>query len=100
TSKCLFFWIFWIGSHIGLFFYGFFKQKDDIELAHLNKIGFSILVSCGAGLCLAYDGALILLPICRNIIKYLRLTPFLNKIIPFDENVWFHRQCAYAMLFW
>jgi len=99
TPKRLFFWIFWFGSHIFLFVYGFIKQKDDPELAHLTKIGLSVTVSRGAGLCLAYDGALILLPVCRNIIKYLRLT-FLNKLIPFDENLWFHRQCAYSMLLW
>ncbi|CAH1756817.1 12553_t:CDS:1 [Entrophospora sp. SA101] len=100
APKRLSFWIFWFSSHIGLFFYGFYKQKNDPELAHLNAIGFSVWTSRGAGLCLAYDGALILLPVCRNIIKYLRLTPLLKWIIPFDENLWFHRQCAYSMLFW
>jgi len=99
SPKRLMFWIFWFGSHIGLFTYGFIKQRDDPELAQLTAIGLSVMTSRGAGLCLAYDGALILLPVCRNIIRYLRLT-FLNRIIPFDENIWFHRQVAYAMLFW
>ncbi|CAJ0642389.1 4720_t:CDS:1, partial [Entrophospora sp. SA101] len=62
APKRLSFWIFWFSSHIGLFFYGFYKQKNDPELAHLNAIGFSVWTSRGAGLCLAYDGALILLP--------------------------------------
>ncbi|CAG8683546.1 26714_t:CDS:2 [Dentiscutata erythropus] len=94
------FWIFWLGTHIFLFFFGFFKQKDDRSLDNLNVIGFSLWTSRGAGLCLAYDGALILLPVLRNIIKDLRDISFLNNFIPFDENLWFHRQTAYAMLFW
>ncbi|CAB4384688.1 unnamed protein product [Rhizophagus irregularis] len=97
APKRLLFWIFWLGSHAGLFAYGFIKQRDDPELSNLTAIGLSVTMSRGAGLCLAYDGALILLPVCRNIIRYLRLT-FLNKLIPFDENIWFHRQVAYSML--
>ncbi|CAG8491507.1 17837_t:CDS:2, partial [Racocetra fulgida] len=69
-------------------------------LDNLNVIGLSVWTSRGAGLCLAYDGALILLPVCRNIIRYLRALSFLNRLIPFDENLWFHRQTAYSMLFW
>ncbi|CAG8781557.1 18675_t:CDS:1, partial [Acaulospora morrowiae] len=99
APKRLAFWIFWFGSHIGLFIFGFLKQKDDVELNNLNVLGLSVWSSRGAGLCLAYDGALILLPMCRNIIKYLRGISFINKVIPFDENIWFHRQTAYAMLF-
>ncbi|KAG9288770.1 hypothetical protein G9A89_023067 [Geosiphon pyriformis] len=99
TLRRLGFWIFWLGSHIALFIYGFFKQKNDIQLNNLNAIGWSVWTSRGAGLCLAYDGAIILLPVLRNIIKYLRLT-YLNLLIPFDENIWFHRQTAYSMLFW
>ncbi|CAG8706331.1 10340_t:CDS:1, partial [Cetraspora pellucida] len=100
TLKRLTFWIFWFGSHIGLFILGFYKQKDDRSLDNLNVLGLSVWTSRGAGLCLAYDGALILLPVCRNIIKYLRALSFLNKFIPFDENLWFHRQTAYSLLLW
>lgn len=99
SPRRLIFWTFWLTSHTFLFVYGYFKQKDDPELDQLTAIGLSVLVSRGAGLCLAFDGAIILLPVCRNIIKYLRLT-FLNKIIPFDENIWFHRQVAYSILIW
>lgn len=53
-------------------------------------------ISRGAGLVLLLDGGLILLPMCRNILRFLR--PKI-KFLPLDESQWFHRQTAYAMLF-
>jgi len=38
----------------------------------------------------------ILLPVCRTLVRFLR--PKI-KFLPLDENIWFHRQIAYAMLF-
>lgn len=52
-------------------------------------------MSRGAGLVLAFDGGLILLPMCRNVLRFLR--PKIT-IIPLDESQWLHRQTAYAML--
>jgi NADPH oxidase len=40
---------------------------------------------------------MLLLPVCRNIVTFLR--PTFRNILPLDESVWFHRQYAYAMLF-
>lgn len=44
---------------------------------------------------LSVDGTLILLPVCRTIVRWIR-----PKIrwLPLDENIWFHRQVAYSML--
>lgn len=44
---------------------------------------------------LAVDGSLILLPVCRTLVRWLRPKV---KFLPLDENLWFHRQVAYAML--
>lgn len=52
-------------------------------------------MSRGAGLVLACDVTLILLPMCRTILRVIR--PKI-KWIPLDESQWFHRQVAYAML--
>lgn len=40
---------------------------------------------------------LILLPVCRTIMRWIRPKV---KWLPLDENLWFHRQLAYAMLFY
>lgn len=41
---------------------------------------------------------MILVPMLRNIIRVIR--PKLAWLFPADENIWFHRQVAYQILFW
>jgi hypothetical protein len=71
------------------------KQQDDPRLAGLNTLTYSVWLSRGAGLVLSVDGAMILLPMCRNILRYIR--PKI-KFLPLDESQWFHRQVAYSLL--
>ncbi|KAI9732890.1 MAG: hypothetical protein M1834_003830 [Cirrosporium novae-zelandiae] len=73
------------------------KQENDSRLAALNGLKFLVWISRGAGLVLSVDTTLILLPMCRNILRYIR--PKL-KFLPLDESQWFHRQVAYSLLFW
>ena len=74
------------------------KQFTNARLAGLNSLKWSVWTSRGAGLVLAFDGGLILLPMLRNIIRFVR--PKLSWLFPADENIWFHRQVAYSMAFW
>ena len=73
------------------------KQEDDPRLSALNTLTYSVWISRGAGLVLSMDVALILLPMCRNTLRFLR--PKL-KVLPLDESQWFHRQVAYSLLLW
>lgn len=95
------FWIFhtlfW-SLHAAIFTFGWFKQKNNNELRVINSIGNSIFIARAAGLVLAVDCALLLLAVCRNLITLSRQS-FLNRWIPFDENLYFHRWVAYSMLF-
>ncbi|ROW14703.1 hypothetical protein VPNG_03748 [Cytospora leucostoma] len=95
APKLLFYFIFW-GIHWGLFAYGWHKQASDTRLAGLNQLTYSVWISRGAGLVLSFDVLFILLPVCRTLVRWAR-----PKIrwLPLDENLWFHRQVAYAMLF-
>ncbi|PSS12747.1 hypothetical protein M430DRAFT_21815 [Amorphotheca resinae ATCC 22711] len=95
-TKLLFNFLFH-GFHVGLFVLGWKKQQDDPRLAGLNTLTFSVWISRGAGLALSVDGAMILLPMCRNLLRYIRPKV---KFLPLDESQWFHRQVAYSMLFW
>ncbi|KAH8835726.1 NADPH oxidase A [Flagelloscypha sp. PMI_526] len=98
NGRRLLFNILFYGTHFGLFGYGWYSQFSNQKLAALNALTFSVWSSRGAGLVLAYDGGLILLPMLRNIIRIIR--PRLAWAFPADENIWFHRQVAYSMAFW
>ncbi|GAA5960114.1 hypothetical protein JCM3765_002476 [Sporobolomyces pararoseus] len=89
--------MFYLG-HLAIFAYGWYKQVNDARLAGLNKLKYSVWISRGAGLCLGIDGLLIILPLLRNLIRFVR--PVVGRIVPIDENIWFHRQIAYSILFW
>nr|OQO17266.1 hypothetical protein B0A51_14171 [Rachicladosporium sp. CCFEE 5018] len=97
TFRKIMFYTLFHGLHIFLFIYGWYKQVSDQRLAPLNTLKFSVWFSRGAGLCLSVDTMIILLPMCRNLLRYVR--PKLS-FLPLDESQWFHRQVAYTMLFW
>ncbi|TDL28527.1 NADPH oxidase [Rickenella mellea] len=98
TPRRLVFNILFYGSHFGLFAYGWSSQATNQKLAGLNTLKWSVWSSRGAGIVLAYDGGLILLPMLRNIIRVIR--PKLAWAFPADENIWFHRMVAYQFAFW
>jgi len=98
TPRRLAFNVIFYGLHFFFFGYGWHSQAINTKLAALNGLKFSVWTSRGAGLVLAFDGGLILIPMLRNIIKVVR--PKVTWLFPADENIWFHRQVAYSMAFW
>jgi len=98
VKRRLAFNILFYGTHLALFAYGWYSQASNLHLAALNSLEYSVWISRGAGLALALDGGLILVPMLRNIIRIIR--PNLAWLFPVDENIWFHRQVAYSMAFW
>ncbi|TKA81910.1 hypothetical protein B0A49_00143 [Cryomyces minteri] len=97
TRRKIAFYTLFHGLHLGLFVLGWWKQMADDRLAALNELKFSVWFSRGAGLALSVDVLLLLLPMCRNLLRWIR--PKI-KWLPLDESQWFHRQVAYSMLFW
>ncbi|KAJ5679853.1 hypothetical protein N7462_008097 [Penicillium macrosclerotiorum] len=93
-SKVFFYLVFW-GLHCGIFALGWYLQASNKQLAGLNVLKYSVWISRGAGLVLSVDCTLILLPMCRNVLRWLR--PQI-RWLPLDESAWFHRQVAYAIL--
>jgi len=98
VARRLAFNVLFYGAHFALFAYGWYSQATNTRLAGLNTLKFSVWTSRGAGLVLAFDGGMILIPMLRNIIRVVR--PKLAWLFPADENIWFHRQVAYSMAFW
>jgi NADPH oxidase len=98
TPRRLAFNVIFYGLHFFFFGYGWHSQAINTKLAALNGLKYSVWTSRGAGLVLAFDGGLILIPMLRNVIKVVR--PKVTWLFPADENIWFHRQVAYSMAFW
>ncbi|TYI69263.1 hypothetical protein E1A91_D08G142900v1 [Gossypium mustelinum] len=83
----------WIMIMIGLFTWKFFqyKQKNSFQV-----MGYCLLTAKGAAETLKFNMALILLPVCRNTITWLRSTK-LGLFLPFDDNINFHKTIAAAI---
>jgi len=98
TPRRLIFNVLFYGLQLFFFGYGWSSQERNQKLAALNGLKWSVWVSRGAGLTLAFLAGCILLPMLRNVIRVIR--PKLAWLFPADENIWFHRQVAYALAFW
>jgi predicted ferric reductase/Ca2+-binding EF-hand superfamily protein len=55
-----------------------------------------VQIARGGGACLNYNGALILIPMMRNLITWFRKT-FLGRILPVDENIEIHKLVGNVM---
>ncbi|KAJ7004168.1 respiratory burst oxidase homolog protein A [Populus alba] len=84
----------WVMIMIGLFTWKFlqYKQKNAFHV-----MGYCLLTAKGAAETLKFNMALILLPVCRNTITWLRSTK-LGHSVPFDDNINFHKTIAVAIV--
>ncbi|KAL2524988.1 Respiratory burst oxidaseprotein F [Abeliophyllum distichum] len=80
----------WILIMAGLFTWKFYqyKQKNAFKV-----MGYCLLTAKGAAETLKLNMALILLPVCRNTITWLRSSK-LGHFLPFDDNINFHKTIA------
>ncbi|XP_057993638.1 respiratory burst oxidase homolog protein A-like isoform X2 [Hevea brasiliensis] len=78
----------WALIMIGLFTWKFsqYKRKNAFKV-----MGYCLLTAKGAAETLKLNMALILLPVCRNTITWLRSTR-LGYFVPFDDNINFHKK--------
>ncbi|KAF9626661.1 hypothetical protein IFM89_038495 [Coptis chinensis] len=78
------------------------EELDDENRGYIeyrNRKAFEVMGYClctakGAAETLKFNMALILLPVCRNTITWLRKNRSLNSIIPFNDNINFHKLIA------
>ncbi|RDX65539.1 Respiratory burst oxidase-like protein F, partial [Mucuna pruriens] len=84
----------WVCIMIGLFTWKFiqYKQKDAFQI-----MGYCLLTAKGAAETLKFNMAIILFPVCRNTITWLRSTK-LGYAVPFDDNINFHKTIAGAIV--
>uniref|UniRef100_A0A5B6YN09 Uncharacterized protein n=1 Tax=Davidia involucrata TaxID=16924 RepID=A0A5B6YN09_DAVIN len=84
----------WVMIMVGLFTWKFFQYK---EKNAFKVMGYCLLTAKGAAETLKFNMALILLPVCRNTITWLRSTK-LGYFVPFDDNINFHKTIAAAIV--
>ncbi|GMJ06240.1 ARABIDOPSIS THALIANA RESPIRATORY BURST OXIDASE HOMOLOG F, respiratory burst oxidase protein F [Hibiscus trionum] len=84
----------WTMIMIGLFTWKFFQYK---QKSAFKVMGYCLLTAKGAAETLKFNMALILMPVCRNTITWLRSTK-LGLVVPFDDNIKFHTTIAAAIV--
>lgn len=86
----------WIAVMCGLFVYKYVQYRNK---AAYEVMGHCVCMAKGAAEILKLNMALILLPVCRNTITYLRNKSRLGVVVPFDDNLSFHQVISYCNIF-
>ncbi|GKV08215.1 hypothetical protein SLEP1_g19880 [Rubroshorea leprosula] len=88
--------IIWISINFILFYWKFYEFY---ESSTYQITGLCVCIAKGSAEALKFNMALILLPVCRRTLTKLRES-FLNKLIPFDDNINFHKLVALSIVIW
>lgn len=78
----------WLSICAGLFTWKFIQYK---RRAVFQVMGYCVSTAKGGAETTKFNMALILLPVCRNTITWLRTHTKLGSIIPFNDNINFHK---------
>ncbi|KAH0861377.1 hypothetical protein HID58_089638 [Brassica napus] len=81
----------WIGVMSGLFAWKFMQYK---KRSAYQVMGVCVCAAKGAAETLKLNMALVLLPVCRNTITWLRTKTMLSAVVPFDDSLNFHKVIA------
>jgi len=81
----------WLSICLGLFVFKFIQYRNR---AAYHVMGYCVCTAKGAAETLKFNMALILLPVCRNTITWIRNKTRLGRLIPFDDNLNFHKVIA------
>lgn len=78
----------WLSICIALFTWKFMQYR---HRAVFHVMGYCVCVAKGGAETLKFNMALILLPVCRNIITWIRNKTRVGDVLPFDDNLNFHK---------
>lgn len=84
----------WMMAMAGLFAWKFIQYKN---MAAFQVMGYCLTTAKGAAETLKLNMALILLPVCRNTLTWLRSTRA-RYFVPFDDNINFHKVLSFNKL--
>ncbi|KAL7617361.1 respiratory burst oxidase homolog protein C [Lactuca sativa] len=86
--------VLWTAVMVALFTWKYIQYKDR---AVYKVLGPCVCIAKGAAETLKLNMALILLPVCRNTITWLRNKTKLGVVVPFDDNLNFHKVIGVAI---
>ncbi|KAH7528865.1 hypothetical protein FEM48_Zijuj05G0123200 [Ziziphus jujuba var. spinosa] len=81
----------WLIICVSLFTWKFIQYRHRIAF---QVMGYCLSTAKGAAETLKLNMALILLPVCRNTITWLRVHSQINSVVPFNDNINFHKLIA------
>lgn len=84
---------FWLSVNVALFAYKFREYRENPTF---QVLGYCVCMAKGAAETLKFNMALALCPVCRRTLTKLRET-FLGAVIPFDDNINFHKIIALSI---
>ncbi|CAO2162452.1 unnamed protein product [Urochloa humidicola] len=81
----------WLSICIGLFIWKFIQYRNR---AVFHIMGYCVTTAKGAAETLKFNMALVLFPVCRNTITWIRSKTKIGAIVPFNDNINFHKVIA------
>nr|XP_004668843.1 NADPH oxidase 1 isoform X3 [Jaculus jaculus] len=91
----------WLGLNVFLFIYTFLTYEMSDKYYYTREIlGTALAFARASALCLNCNSMLILIPVCRNLLSFLRGTcSFCSHTLrkPLDHNLTFHKLVAYMI---
>ncbi|OBS83679.1 hypothetical protein A6R68_22351 [Neotoma lepida] len=91
----------WLGLNIFLFVCAFLNyEKSDKYFYTREILGTALAFARASASCLNFNSMMILIPVCRNLLSFLRGTcSFCNRTLrkPLDHNLIFHKLVAYMI---
>ncbi|CAL9067583.1 respiratory burst oxidase homolog protein B-like [Musa acuminata AAA Group] len=83
--------VLWLCVCAALFAWKFVQYR---RRAVYHVMGYCVCVAKGGAETLKFNMSLILLPVCRNALTWLRTRTKLGKVLPFDDSLSFHKVIA------
>ncbi|KAM0921828.1 hypothetical protein ACQ4PT_006735 [Festuca glaucescens] len=81
----------WLAINAGLFAWKFAAYRRHPTF---DVMGYCVCVAKGGAETTKFNMALILLPVCRNTVTWLRSRTRLGAVVPFNDNINFHKVVA------
>ncbi|KAM3262478.1 hypothetical protein ACQJBY_052918 [Aegilops geniculata] len=78
----------WLSICIALFVWKFIQYRNR---AVFNIMGYCVATAKGAAETLKFNMALVLFPVCRNTITWIRSKTKIGAVVPFNDNINFHK---------